>query len=80
MNDLAGFGDGKTSDAENFVETVRRVCRIAYPVTALIQTVGTGIGMGGAVHYSISHAKGMSRKASITLPERSGCCFYSAQC
>ena len=26
---------------------------IAYPLTAFLQAVGTGIGMGGAVEYSI---------------------------
>ena len=30
---------------------------IAYPVVALIQAVGTGFGMGGAVYYSISRAE-----------------------
>lgn len=30
---------------------------IAYPVTALLQAVGTGIGMGGAVYYSIYKAE-----------------------
>ena len=36
---------------------------IAYPITALIQAAGTGIGMGGAVHYSISRAEGKEEKA-----------------
>ena len=27
---------------------------IAYPIVALIQALGTGIGMGGAVYYSIN--------------------------
>ena len=31
---------------------------IAYPVVALLQAAGTGIGMGGAVHYSIRLAAG----------------------
>lgn len=31
---------------------------LAYPVTALIQAVGTGIGMGGAVRFSICRAEG----------------------
>lgn len=30
---------------------------IAYPVTALLQALGTGIGMGGAVQYSIHRGK-----------------------
>lgn len=31
---------------------------IAYPVTALLQALGTGIGMGGAVQYSIHASEG----------------------
>ncbi|MGN1147197.1 MAG: MATE family efflux transporter [Lachnospiraceae bacterium] len=30
----------------------------AYPVTALLQSLGTGIGMGGAIQYTIRHAQG----------------------
>ena len=30
---------------------------IAYPIEALIQALGTGIGMGGAVYYSINAAE-----------------------
>lgn len=36
---------------------------IAYPAAALIQAVGTGIGMGGAVSYSISRAENKEGKA-----------------
>lgn len=36
---------------------------IAYPVTALIQAVGTGIGMGGAVYYSIHRAERKDKEA-----------------
>lgn len=36
---------------------------IAYPVGAFIQAVGTGIGMGGAVIYSVSSAAGEKDKA-----------------
>lgn len=36
---------------------------IAYPIVALIQSVGTGIGMGGAVYYSINMAEGNHQKA-----------------
>ena len=36
---------------------------IAYPITALLQAVGTGIGMGGAVKYSILKAEGNEKKA-----------------
>lgn len=31
---------------------------IAYPITALIQSAGTGIGMGGAIRFSISQGEG----------------------
>ncbi len=37
---------------------------IAYPIVALIQSVGTGIGMGGAVYYSINEAEGNRKKAN----------------
>ena len=30
---------------------------IAYPIVAVIQAVGTGIGMGGAIYYSINKAE-----------------------
>ena len=30
---------------------------IAYPIVAVIQALGTGIGMGGAIYYSIYKAK-----------------------
>lgn len=36
---------------------------IAYPIVALIQSVGTGIGMGGAVYYSINTAERKNQKA-----------------
>lgn len=36
---------------------------IAYPITAVLQAVGTGIGMGGAVKYSILKAEGNEKKA-----------------
>lgn len=36
---------------------------IAYPIVALMQSVGTGIGMGGAVYYSINTAEGKHQKA-----------------
>lgn len=36
---------------------------VAYPVVALMQAIGTGIGMGGAVIYSISVAAGDKRGA-----------------
>ena len=36
---------------------------IAYPITAVIQAMGTGIGMGGAVKYSILKAEGNEKTA-----------------
>lgn len=40
---------------------------VAYPVVSLIQSLGTGIGMGGAVLYSIRYAMGEKEKASHML-------------
>ena len=37
---------------------------IAYPIVAFIQAIGTGIGMGGAVHYSISKAENNEKRAN----------------
>lgn len=36
---------------------------IAYPVSAVLQAAGTGIGMGGAVYYSISRAEKKENRA-----------------
>lgn len=36
---------------------------IAYPVVAVLQALGTGIGMGGAVYYSISMAEKKEKRA-----------------
>ena len=36
---------------------------VAYPVSAVLQAVGTGIGIGGAVCYSISSAEGREKRA-----------------
>lgn len=36
---------------------------VAYPIVALLQSVGTGIGMGGAVKYSIYTAEGEAEEA-----------------
>ena len=36
---------------------------IAYPIVAVLQSVGTGIGMGGAVYYSINSAEGNRKRA-----------------
>lgn len=37
---------------------------IAYPIVAVLQSVGTGIGMGGAVYYSINNAEGNIKRAN----------------
>ena len=37
---------------------------IAYPMTALIQAVGTGIGMGGAIYFSINKGRQDEKRAS----------------
>lgn len=36
---------------------------IAYPIVAVIQALGTGIGMGGAIYYSISKAEKNEKRA-----------------
>ncbi len=38
---------------------------IAYPLMALLQALGTGFGMGGAVGYSLAHSTGNEKKANI---------------
>lgn len=40
---------------------------IAYPLVALLQAVGTGIGMGGAVKYTIAAAEGKSQEAKYYI-------------
>ena len=36
---------------------------IAYPIVAVLQALGTGIGMGGAVYYSINMAEKKQKRA-----------------
>ena len=36
---------------------------VAYPISAVIQAIGTGIGMGGAVCYSINKAENREKEA-----------------
>ena len=36
---------------------------IAYPIVAVIQALGTGIGMGGAIYYSINKAEKNEKRA-----------------
>ncbi|GFI61579.1 multidrug export protein MepA [Clostridiales bacterium] len=36
---------------------------IAYPIVAVIQALGTGIGMGGAIYYSINKAESKEKEA-----------------
>lgn len=40
---------------------------IAYPVVALLQALGTGIGMGGAVMYAVHHYSGKTDEAKAYL-------------
>lgn len=40
---------------------------IAYPITALLQAVGTGIGMGGAVCCAIRKAEGKEAEAKAFI-------------
>lgn len=40
---------------------------VAYPVEAFVQALGTGIGMGGAVHYMIFHASGDEEEAETHI-------------
>ncbi|HIW35723.1 MAG TPA: hypothetical protein IAA30_01930 [Candidatus Treponema faecavium] len=40
---------------------------IAYPITALIQAAGTGIGMGGAVCYAVNMAEKKEKEAGIYM-------------
>ena len=47
---------------------------IAYPMTALLQAVGTGIGMGGSIHMSISLGRGKMTSASGFWVRQSPCC------
>ena len=42
---------------------------IAYPIVALQQAIGTGIGMGGAVYYSIYKAEGRLKKAESFIAD-----------
>ena len=40
---------------------------IAYPISALIQALGIGIGMGGSVRYSIEKAENNNEKAKAFI-------------
>lgn len=45
---------------------------IAYPIVALIQALGTGIGMGGAVYYSINAAEKKGKRQKNLLLQAGG--------
>ena len=45
---------------------------IAYPIEALIQALGTGIGMGGAVYYSINAAEKKGKRAEEFIAKAGG--------
>ena len=40
---------------------------VAYPITAFLQALGTGIGMGGAVQYTIHKAQKKTEGAAARL-------------
>ena len=40
---------------------------IAYPITAIVQAVGTGIGMGGAIHIAVNIGAGDKEKVKKYL-------------
>lgn len=40
---------------------------IAYPIVAVIQALGTGIGMGGAIYYSINKAEKKEAEAKVYM-------------
>ena len=40
---------------------------IAYPIVALLQAIGTGLGMGGAIYFSIYKAKGDDSGARLFI-------------
>ncbi len=46
---------------------------IAYPIVAVIQALGTGIGMGGAIYYSIYKAKKRKHRQGNLLLGLCGC-------
>ena len=40
---------------------------VAYPITAFVQALGTGIGMGGAVQYTIHKAQKKTEYIIVTV-------------
>ncbi len=63
-----GFFVGRHSIGDAGLSTIN----IAYPITAVLQSVGTGIGMGGSVKYSILKAAGNEKKHGSSLPVQHG--------
>ena len=55
LNGLYGIVDGFFLGNE-MGDAALAAINIAYPITAFMQAVGTGIGMGGAVQYTILKA------------------------
>lgn len=53
---------------------------IAYPLTAFIQAVGTGIGMGGAVQFAIHNGSGDYGRSRQFLGFPCYCSHYPACC
>ena len=50
---------------------------IAYPMIALVNAVGTGIGIGGAVFVSLTRGEGDTESEKNIWETR--CCFYWAR-
>ena len=57
---------------------------IAYPITAIVQAVGTGIGMGGAIHIAVNIGAGDKEKVKKylgnTLSLTLICLLYTSRC
>lgn len=50
---------------------------IAYPIVAVIQALGTGIGMGGAIYYSINKAEKKKKQKQERIRQvLYGCCLF----
>ena len=47
---------------------------LAYPAAALLQAVGTGIGLAGAIRCTICRRAGKNRRRARAFPARCCCC------
>lgn len=66
LNGLYGIVDGFFLGNE-MGDAALAAINIAYPITALMQAIGTGIGMGGAVQYTILKAQGRDKDKAVCL-------------